>query len=467
MVTFHHVSWNLVSDPLETGAILASKYRVERVLGAGGMGVVVAASHMQLGSRVALKFMLPGAFKVRGAVERFLREARAVARLRGEHVARVTDFGTLETGAPYIVMEFLEGSDLDAVLEARGPLPVREALGYVLDACEAMDEAHQQGIVHRDLKPKNLFLTHRPNGTALIKVLDFGISKVSDLAGDLDTSTQTGSLLGSPAFMAPEQLRNAKYVDARADIYALGGIMYYLMTKTYPYDAQTVAEFVGSVLYKEARPLRALLPDAPPALEAIVARCLHKDPNARFSTARELGIAIRTVFEPTPVLAALPASNTRVAAPESAVLTKDTLDQASISSPSAPARKAKSLPLVLAGGLTIVAMVAGGFLLLHTPQRDAKSPRLGDDAPLASAPARVGASVAGPSEASALPPSPPASSPQAQEPDAAAPPGDSATRGAPTSRGEGHRRPSAAPVASTLHYGGLYDEPRTPPSKKH
>jgi len=288
-----------VKIPVRIGEVLAGKYRVESILGAGAMGVVVAARHVQLGSPVALKFMLPEALLVSGASDRFIREARAAACLRGEHVARVTDFGTLDDGAPYIVMEYLEGSDLDAVMTARGPLSVAEAVGYVVDACEGMDEAHGAGIVHRDLKPKNLFLTRRHDGTPLIKVLDFGISKFTDASEDFHTtSTKTGAVLGSPAFISPEQIKSSKHVDARADIYALGAIVFYLLTKELPFDVGSIGELFGSVLYREPLLLRACRPDAPAALEAVVARCLQKDPNARFSDVRELMTALRRSLEP-------------------------------------------------------------------------------------------------------------------------------------------------------------------------
>ncbi|WP_394821775.1 serine/threonine-protein kinase [Pendulispora albinea] len=145
-----------MSASAEVGEVLAGKYRVERVLGAGGMGVVVAARHVTLGSLVALKFMIPSALDVAGAAERFIREAQAVARLRGDHIAHVTDLGTLDTGAPYIVMEFLDGADLDAVIRVRGRLPVAEAVEYMIGTCKAMVEAHGAGIIHRDLKPHNL-----------------------------------------------------------------------------------------------------------------------------------------------------------------------------------------------------------------------------------------------------------------------------------------------------------------------
>src|SRR5215471_10970483 len=189
---------------VKVGDILVGKYRVERILGVGGMGLVVAATHLALGQVVALKFMLPQIVGSGEAMERFLREARAASRLRGEHIAAVKDLGTLENGAPFIVMEYLEGMDLAHLLRARGPLPPPEAVDYVLQACEALAEAHAQGIVHRDLKPANFFLTRRPNGTPLIKILDFGISKIA-VAGEKSV-TRTAAVLGSPQYMSPEQV---------------------------------------------------------------------------------------------------------------------------------------------------------------------------------------------------------------------------------------------------------------------
>ncbi|WP_394829421.1 serine/threonine protein kinase [Pendulispora albinea] len=287
-----------VNLPVRIGDVLASKYRVEGILGAGAMGIVVVARHEHLGSLVALKFMRPDAVENREARDRFNREARAVARLRGEHIARVLDFGALDTGAPYIVMEFLEGADLAAVLEERGPLPIREALAYVLDVCKAMEEAHRAGIVHRDLKPKNLFLTHRPDGTPLVKVLDFGISKVVDANEDLQAmSTRTSSFLGTPIFMSPEQIRSAKYVDARTDIYALGAVIYHLVTKGFPFHAESFGELFACIFHQEPTPLRAKRLDAPMALEAIVARCLQKEPSARFQNVAELATELRKLLE--------------------------------------------------------------------------------------------------------------------------------------------------------------------------
>src|SRR5215831_21397407 len=208
------------------GEVLANKYRVLEGLGAGGMGVVLLVEHMELGQRMAIKMMRPDAVGDVGAVTRFLREARAAAGLESEHVVRIFDVGTLESGVPYMVMELLRGEDLSRVLHANGPLPISEAVDYVLQACHAIAEAHGLGIVHRDLKPSNLFLTRRSDGSPLIKVLDFGVSKIAAAEGRNDL-TCSNAVLGSPVYMSPEQAKNARSVDARADVWSLGVILHH------------------------------------------------------------------------------------------------------------------------------------------------------------------------------------------------------------------------------------------------
>jgi serine/threonine-protein kinase len=280
------------ADVPREGEIIAGKYRVERVLGVGGMGVVVAARHVRLDERVALKFLLPNVSMDSEVVGRFEREARAASKLKSEHVARVTDVATLDNGSPYMVMEFLEGRDLAAWLEHQGPLPFELAIDFVLQAAEAVGEAHTLGIVHRDLKPANLFCVQRTDGQPLIKVLDFGISKVSTPGGD-SHMTRTTAFLGSPLYMSPEQLQTSKGVDARTDIWAMGVILFELLTGRTPFDAQSVTELVIKIATEMPAPLRALRPDAPPPLEAVVARCLDKDRTRRFQSMGELAVALR------------------------------------------------------------------------------------------------------------------------------------------------------------------------------
>ncbi|MEO6420861.1 MAG: serine/threonine-protein kinase [Polyangiaceae bacterium] len=275
------------------GEILAGKYRVERVLGMGGMGVVVAATHIQLDQLVALKFLLPAALLKPSAVGRFEREARAAVRLRSEHVARVIDVGKLDDGAPYIVMEYLEGLDLGDVVEKNGQLSVAEAVDYLLQACEAVAEAHSLGIIHRDLKPQNLFLTSRVDGKPLVKVLDFGISKVNQGADELSL-TKTTDVVGSPNYMSPEQLRAARLADARSDIWALGAILYELLSGRVPFEAETLTQLCAMVISDPPRPLKDLRADIPLDLVAVIERCLDKDPTRRFQNVAELADALES-----------------------------------------------------------------------------------------------------------------------------------------------------------------------------
>ncbi len=276
--------------PVRSGDVLAGKYQVERVLGAGGMGVVVAAMHLQLHERVAIKFLLAEVAQHPGAVERFLREARAAVRIKSEHVARVFDVDLLEDGVPYMVVEFLEGVDLTHRLEKVGRLPPEEAVEFVLQACEAMAEAHALGIVHRDLKPSNLFLTHRANGEPLIKVLDFGISKMAQAPEDAPrpSLTSTTGVFGSPMYMSPEQARSAKNVDIRTDIWSLGVILYELLAGRAPFEGTMVPEVIAKIAADPPLPLRDSVPDVDPRLEQIVLRCLEKSPSLRYQNVTEL-----------------------------------------------------------------------------------------------------------------------------------------------------------------------------------
>ncbi len=285
-----------VETPVQPGEVLAGKYRVDRVLGVGGMGIVVAATHQQLHQKVAVKFLLPHMLLNMEATERFLREARAAVQIQSEHVARVIDVGTLETGSPYMVMEFLEGSDLAQCLSNGEQPPIEQAVGYVLQTCEAIAEAHAAGIIHRDLKPANLFRTHRKDGTAQIKVLDFGISKVR--TPDDASLTKTSALMGSPLYMSPEQLKSSKDVDPRTDIWSLGVILHELIAGSPPFKRDGMAELVATILMEEPPRLSALRPDVPPGLEAVVLRCLSKTVEFRFQTVADLANALAEFAAP-------------------------------------------------------------------------------------------------------------------------------------------------------------------------
>jgi serine/threonine protein kinase len=286
---------------IRPGDVIAGKFRVERVLGEGGMGYVVAARHLQLGQMVALKFMREEICTA-DYKSRFLREARNTVRLKSKHVSRVLDVGALDDGAPYMVMEYLEGTDLSELLHKRGPLPAHEACEYILQACEAIAEAHGHGIVHRDLKPANLFLTRGQSGEPVVKVLDFGVSKVLDLGVEDDTNpggrprnqrldsvvTKVSDLLGSPSYMSPEQIISARDADARSDVWSLGVILFRLISGKAPFQATSLGELIQGVVHGVIPSLRDARPDLPHGLEHVVARCLERDRNERLGDVVEL-----------------------------------------------------------------------------------------------------------------------------------------------------------------------------------
>jgi eukaryotic-like serine/threonine-protein kinase len=277
--------------PFKPGDLIAGKYEIIKLIGTGGMGYVVSALHVELGEVVALKFLRPEALQIEELVERFAREARAAAKIRSEHVARVFDVGVLPDGVPFIVMEHLAGQDLAELLQARGPLPIKVAVEYVMQACEALAAAHAAGVIHRDIKPENLFLTTHAQGLDFIKILDFGISKVA-LAPGKRGFVRTMLPLGSPVYMSPEQIRSSEQVDARTDIWSLGCVLFELLTGTVAFNEPTLMQLSAAILEHDPVPLRELLPEAPEELEAVVLRCLEKDADKRYGNIAELAIAL-------------------------------------------------------------------------------------------------------------------------------------------------------------------------------
>jgi serine/threonine-protein kinase len=281
---------------ISEGDLVTDKYRIERLLGEGGMGHVYAATHEQLGIRVAIKILSPTLCQSDDAVRRFSREARASVRIQSEHVARVLDVGQTETGAPFMVMEFLSGHDLANELKQRGPLPTQEAVQYVLQASEAVAEAHALGVIHRDLKPANLFLTRRPDGTPLVKVLDFGIAKaIAPEQGAFEPApslTATHSFLGSPAYMSPEQVRTPKAVDTRSDIWSLGTILYELLLGELPFRGSNALDLLAAVASDPMPSIRQKRQDVSLELEAIIAKCLEKKPDDRFQSVASFAQAL-------------------------------------------------------------------------------------------------------------------------------------------------------------------------------
>ena len=401
--------------PVRQGDVLANKYRVDRVLGVGGMGVVVAATHLQLDQRVALKFMLPAAFANPEALGRFQREARAAVKLKSEHVARVLDTGTFDDGSPYIVMEYLEGTDLAAEIERAGALPLPVVAEYVVQACEAIAEAHGLGIVHRDLKPGNLFLTRRAEGSPLVKVLDFGISKTTALTDSNLHMTKTSSILGSPLYMSPEQMKSSRNVDGRTDVWSLGVILYEMLGGRVPFTSDTLGGLMAAVMTEAFMPLELVRPDLPREVCLLVNRCLEKDPARRVANVAEIarGLApycparmLPIVERVSALVGAAPAPTMQAAPPQQPVRTvmataAQTPVASAISGPGpspswgstgAPVRKGSSFAAlwVLAGLLVVAGVVALGVVTMQ------KRAHVAADAPASSV---VGAPVSVPSAA--------------------------------------------------------------------
>jgi serine/threonine-protein kinase len=289
-----------VSSPVSQGEIVAGKYRVERVLGVGGMGVVVSARHTTLDQVVAIKLLVANGQESREvAIGRFLAEARAAARIESDYVCRVFDVGTLPTGVPFMVMEHLEGRDLDEEIAQRRQLDLAPAVDFVLQAADALAAAHTLGVVHRDIKPANLFLALRPDGTRRVKVLDFGISRHGS-GGEHDTPplTQSASSLGTPAYMSPEQVRGLADVDARTDIWGLGAILYELITGQMAFVGKDVKSILDHVLEDDPCPMQSLRRNVPPELDAIVMRCLERDRDRRWPSAAAFARALAPYGSP-------------------------------------------------------------------------------------------------------------------------------------------------------------------------
>ena len=273
--------------PVEPGDLIGGKYRVDRVLAVGGMGAVLEATHKTLRKRVAIKLMLPELTGHKEAVKRFLHEAHAAASLDSDFIAGVSDVDTLDDGTPYMVMDFIEGESLADLLDD-GPLPIERAVDICMQVCLGLQVAHTHGVVHRDIKPSNLMLTTTSSGEARAVILDFGIAKIDNPFGSSASLTNTRAMLGSPAYMSPEQVGNAKNVDRRTDIWSLGVVLWQMLTGESLFGAETVAEVLAAILRDDPGPPSALRARVPPELDEVVLRCLERQRGDRYGTAHEL-----------------------------------------------------------------------------------------------------------------------------------------------------------------------------------
>lgn len=378
--------------PVLPGETLAGKYKVERILGRGGMGIVVAARHLELDERVAIKFLLRKDDPV--AVERFLREARAAVKVKSEHVCRVYDVGRLETGEPYLVMEYLDGVDLAERLGGSGRIGVALVARWMIEVCAALGEAHAIGIVHRDLKPANIFLAKRSDGTEHVKVLDFGISKLPST----ENMTSTSATMGTPIYMSPEQVASARDVDHRTDVWSLGVIMHELVSGKPPFAGDSLIQLSVKIREADAPSLSSVADDLPAGFEAIVTKCLAKAPADRWASVGELASALapfadadsarladrtaRTLTSAKIALAeTIPHTNekpVRELAPEQ--LTLEPLSRASVDERAAP--RTRWQKPVMAFALAGIVILLGARMLERKDQ--AMPPAANDAAPVAS-----------------------------------------------------------------------------------
>jgi eukaryotic-like serine/threonine-protein kinase len=311
--------------PVAVGDLVADKYRIERLLALGGMGVVALARHEVLGQQVAIKFLLASE-RGEEAAKRFLREARAAARIHSENVVRVHDCGKLPGGPPYMVMEHLEGIELSKEMKRRGAFPPEEAVDVILDALVGIAEAHALGVVHRDIKPSNLFLADRAGNERVVKVLDFGISKVQpspESPVDEEDLTQTAMVLGSPRYISPEQARSAKDVDARADIWSVGVVLYQLLGGEVPFGGDTFGEILTNILLHDPAPLPSLRDDLPEGLAAVVGVCLRREREERYANVADLADALAPFGGPRAAERARRVAAIMGAAPPAAVAVRD------------------------------------------------------------------------------------------------------------------------------------------------
>ena len=277
------------------GTVIAGKYRVEKLLAKGGMGAVWVARHTRLNLVVAIKFIETGDAASDEARVRFDREAKVLARIKSPHVVHVSDYG-VEDGTPYLAMELLKGEDLDEKLKREGRLSPAATSIILSQICKGLRAAHDAGLVHRDLKPGNIFLARDDDGVEIAKILDFGIAKAV-LPGVTKDATETGTIIGSPRYMSPEQVRNSKRVDHRSDLWSLGVILFRCVTGRVPFTAGEIAVLILQICAEPIPAPSSIDPALGPAMDHFFARALARNPDERFQSAREIADAFAAAAE--------------------------------------------------------------------------------------------------------------------------------------------------------------------------
>jgi serine/threonine-protein kinase len=446
-------------DPL-LGCVLQGRYRIKRQLGQGGMGAVYEGEHLLIGNPVAVKVLHAKHAADPAIIERFRREAQATTLIRHHHIVGVLDLGQLDDGSLYLVMEHLDGRDWSSDLSNEGPQPVAKVVHILSQVCDALGAAHEAGIVHRDIKPDNIFLIRRSGDPNFVKVLDFGISKIREGAGPIEPSkTQTGTAIGTPYYMAPEQVQGKKDIDARTDIYAMGIVLFQALTGQYPFDAETYPMLVMNIVMQPVPQLSAYRPDLPRELQRVLERMVAKDRALRFSSVQD----VKTALAPFAQVADRPESALSAPRPPLGIPLESEVRAVSVQ-PDAMPRRSVSVAALAVGmlGLVLAGAVTGATIALWPESETQRSvaPTVSEE-PLrprepsdrTAMPITVPADPIGAPQAIIPAPPPPASQSATTERDTSADPStpepDRATR---RMRREVrlHRTPETRPLAPTM-----------------
>jgi eukaryotic-like serine/threonine-protein kinase len=451
---------NVDAAPSRVGEILAEKYRITRFLGEGGMGTVYEAQHTIVGRRFAVKYLHAELAGEPESLERFRREARAAGALENENIVPVIDFGTASDGIPYLVMEFLVGEDLASLLRRDGPLSVVRAVNLIIQACRGLDAAHTAGIIHRDLKPENLFVCRRGDGTDLVKILDFGIAKLSQagVLGPMTPVTRSGATMGTPFTMPPEQARGAKVIDHRADIYSLGVILFEALSGTRPHPGESYNEIMYHILTKPPVPIESQRPGLHADLVDLIHRAIAFEPQDRPGSAAEFAraLAAHAGRQVTPIRSQFDLQVTRGSDPPPDARAPTEAARVSPEVARTPPRRMGKGQRWMAVGVVGLAAVGAAAWLLRSPGRPSFD---GDEKAIMPAPSTVVPAVAADTQVIDARPTPapgePISVHNTAEPNAASPPTIHRVKAAKQSR---HPHPGVQPEPPAAPNRPVFDE---------